>query len=100
MNYLESVAYAIKAEVPADKLPKANTDLLFLIYAALMFAKGEAVTREDVHNAWTAWATHIGKDSKALVAFDQLSPDLQSQDQPFVEAIVSVATRSQREHFV
>jgi len=95
MNYLESAANAIKAEVPADKLPTANTDLLFLIYAALMLAKGEAVTREDVHNAWAAWATHIGKDSEALVAFDQLSPDVQAQDQPFVDAIVRMAARNQ-----
>jgi hypothetical protein len=93
MNYLESAAHAIKAEAPAGKLPQANTDLLFLVYAALMLAKGETVTREDVHNAWVAWATHIGKDSKALVAFDQLSADVQAQDQPFVDAIVSVAAR-------
>jgi hypothetical protein len=93
MTYLQQAAQAIKAEVPPDKLPKADTDLLFLIYATLMFAKGEAVTREDVHNAWTAWATHIGKDSKSLVPFDQLSPDVQAQDQPFVDVIVIVAKR-------
>jgi len=93
MTYLQTAAQAIKSEVPADKLPKANTDTLFLIYAVLMFAKGQAVTREDVHNAWTAWATHIGKDSNSLVPFDELSPDVQARDQPFVDAITTVATR-------
>jgi hypothetical protein len=91
MTYLQRAAQAIKAEVPPDKLPKADTTLLFLIYATLMFAKGEAVTAEDVHNAWAAWATHVGKVSKALVPFDQLSADMQAQDQPFVDAIVAAA---------
>ena len=39
MIYLQHAARTIKAEVPPDKLSKADTDLLFLIYAALMFAK-------------------------------------------------------------
>jgi hypothetical protein len=95
-NYLASAAREIRAEVSDDVLPKANTDLLFLMYAVLMFAKGERVTREDVHNAWTAWMLARGKDRPSMVEFDQLSPETQAEDQPFVDAIVKVAARYAR----
>ncbi len=94
-NYLAEAAGQIRREVP-DVLPTANTDILFLMYAVLMFAKGEHVTREDVHNAWTAWMVARGKDRPSMVPFDRLSPETQAEDQPFVDAIVTVARRYAR----
>jgi len=96
LNYLTAAAQEIRREVPDYVLPKANTDLLFLMYAVLMFAKGEQVSREDVHNAWTAWMLARGKDRPSMVEFDQLSPETQAEDQPFVDAIAKVAARYAR----
>jgi len=93
MNYLAAVASEIRNEVPEDVLPKANTDLLFLMYAVLLLAKGRHVTREDVHNAWTAWMIGRGKDHEAMVEFDRLPRAKQEEDQPFVDAIVKIASR-------
>lgn len=45
----------------ADALPDEDTSSLFRIYAVSLLAKGEEVTREDVHNAWIAWMLGKGK---------------------------------------
>ena len=66
---------------------------LFLLYAVLLLAKGEDVTREDVHNAWVAWMEFNGEEHKSMVPFTELPPDTQAEDSPFVIAIRSVARK-------
>jgi len=96
MTYLEEFATAIRDAVPSDALPDENTTSLFPMYAVLLLAKGEEVSREDVHNAWVAWTISKGEDHESLVPFSELSPDTQSEDSPFVVAIRTVArTRGQ-----
>lgn len=96
MTYLEEIATAIHDAVPSDALPDEDTTSLFLMYAVLLLAKGEGVTREDVHNAWVAWTTSKGEDHESLVLFSELSPDTQSEDSPFVVAIRTVARSTGR----
>lgn len=87
MNYLEELAVRIRAEVPPDALPDEDTDLLFLIYAVLARAKGEAVVAADVHDAWVAWMTSRGETHESMRDFDQLEGDVKAEDSPFVAAI-------------
>ena len=60
MTHLDAVASDIRGAVPSDALPNEDTSSLFLLYAVLLLAKGEEVTREDVHNAWVAWMESSG----------------------------------------
>ena len=96
MTYLDDIARRIEAEVPSDDLPDEETADLFVSYAVLLLAKGEGVTRVDVHNAWVAWMQANGKRHESMVPFDELPSDTQAEDSPFVLAIRSVA-RSRKE---
>lgn len=94
MNYLDRLAGAIRAEVPASRLPSDDTRALFRMYALLLLALGEDVTTRDVHNAWVAWMAERDDDHPSLVPYEQLASDVASEDGPYVEAIRRVARRS------
>lgn len=94
MNYLQILADEIKAEVPDEVLPKSpNLDSLFIMYAVLLLAKGADTTKEDVHNAWAAWMSQSESSHDSIKPFNELSAEVQEQDQPFVDAIHKVASR-------
>ncbi|MCZ7628545.1 MAG: hypothetical protein M5U19_05590 [Microthrixaceae bacterium] len=61
--------------------------------AVLALAVGQAVTAENVHDAWTAWMTARGQEHDSMVPFGKLAPDVQLEDEPFVLAIRRVADR-------
>ena len=89
--YLDELAEAIRQAVPAEALPDGDTPSLFRMYAVLLLAKGEQVTRADVHNAWVAWMAGQDGDHESLVPFGDLDPDTQAEDSPYVAAIRAVA---------
>jgi hypothetical protein len=94
VTYLDDVAADIRNAVAADALPDEDTTGLFLSYAVLLLAKGEGVTREDVHNAWVAWMASKGEGDEShesMVPFSELPPETQAEDSPFVIAIRTVA---------
>ncbi len=91
MTYLDVVATAIKKCTPDDALPEDNAIDLFRSYAVLLLAKGEAVTGEDVHNAWVAWMASRGLVHDSMVPFKDLPPATQAEDSPFVLAIRAAA---------
>lgn len=93
MNYIEEIANAIRAEVASSDLPSGDSSGLFLTYAVLLLARGQDVTRRDVHNAWVAWMVSRGEKHESMVPFDQLPSDTQAEDSPFVAAIRTVAKR-------
>lgn len=93
--YLNDIAHAIRDEVPKTALPEGTTLALFRLYAVLLLAKGDEVTREDVHNAWVAWMASQDADHDALVPFSELDSEMQAEDTPFVAAIRAVARREQ-----
>jgi hypothetical protein len=97
VSYLDEVADYLRNAVPADALPDEDTTGLFLLYAVLLLAKGDAVTREDVHNAWVAWMSSRGEDHESMVPFSELSSDTQAEDSPFVGAIRNVARKLKAE---
>ena len=96
MTYLEEIATAIREAVASEALPDEDTTSLFLMYAVLLLAKGEEVSREDVHNAWVAWTISNGEDHESLVPFSELSSETQSEDSPFVVAIRTVTRAMER----
>ena len=92
MTYLEELARAINNALPEAVIPDPDISELLLTYAVLALAKGANVSREDVHNAWVAWMVTRGKSHPSMVPFDELSPETQAEDSPFVAAIRTVAT--------
>lgn len=91
MSYVSDLAKAIREEVPEALLPPEDSELLFLLYTVLLLSKGADVTREDVHNAWSAWMTYRRQPHESLVPFSQLSGATKAEDEPFVRAIQRVA---------
>lgn len=91
MTYLERIAHEIRSEVVGDA--GEDNGPLFLIYAVLLLAKGEHVTREDVHNAWVAWVLSRGAVHESLIPYGDLPGETQAEDSPYMLAIRRVAAR-------
>ncbi len=91
MSYLDDVAGTIRKHVPHDALPQGDLAPLFRLYAVLVLAKGEAVTAEDVHNAWAAWMQTSEVDHRSLRPFVELDHGAQAADDPYVQAIHTAA---------
>lgn len=82
--YLDHVMNALKSN-----LGQHVHEELIRFYALLVLAKGEATTREDIHNAWSLWTAVRNADHKSLIPYGRLSSDMQELDQPFVDAVIS-----------
>ena len=93
MSYIDELAAQIRQQVPPEVLPVDDTRQLFRMYALLALAKGTAVTPADVHNAWAVWMLERNPDHSAIRPFDELTAAAQASDEPFAEAIRSVAER-------
>lgn len=90
-SYIRQVANQIRSRFSHSDLPNKGLDELFDSYAVLALNKGLGVTNEDVHNAWSAWATKYDSDNSSLVPFDDLPNKIKEQDTPFTQAIKEVA---------
>ncbi|MFD9418801.1 hypothetical protein ACFWC9_29400 [Streptomyces goshikiensis] len=91
MTYLDPLADLIRACLPPEAEPPEDSDDLFRIYAVLLTAKGEQVTDEDVHNAWSAWMQSVDSTHAALVPFGELPPETRAFDAPYAQAIRAAA---------
>ncbi|MXM63280.1 hypothetical protein GR925_07405 [Streptomyces sp. HUCO-GS316] len=87
MTYLDLIADQIRSCLPPEAEPPQGSEALFRIYAVLLRAKGEQVTDEDVHDAWSAWMQSVDSSHEALLPFHDLPPDTRSLDAPYAEAI-------------
>jgi hypothetical protein len=87
LTYIEQLAHQIRSSTPGDLVPDDDADRLFLIYAALALAKGQDVTRRDVHNAWAAWMAAREPAHESIRPFDELDEATKNEDDPFVAAI-------------
>ena len=90
-SYLDEIAAEIRAALPEGASPPPDSGHLFVLYALLTRVKGESVTASDVHDAWSAWIQQTTPDHPALVPYDALDAKSQSEDEPYVRAIRSVA---------
>ena len=97
MSYLGADAALIRELLPPEARPPSDADDLFLLYAVLMRAKGEQVTAADVHDAWAAWTEPRNPAHAALVPFDELTPAVQREDEPYVQAIQAAARTRAKE---
>lgn len=93
MNYLDRLAAEIQREAHPEASPPDEDLPLYRQYAVLLLAKGQAVTAEDVHNAWAAWASDNDSENEDLKPFKELSLAVQRRDEPYVDAIQRVAVR-------
>ncbi|MGP4027422.1 DUF7701 domain-containing protein [Actinomadura sp. 3N407] len=91
MTYIEDAADLVRSCLPPEARPPEDAAPLFLIYALLARAKGEATTTEDVHDAWSAWMATVNPQHGALVRFDELPPEARAQDIAYVQAIHTAA---------
>lgn len=94
MNYLDLLAAQIQRTSDDQATPPDEDLLLYRQYALLLLTKGDAVTAEDVHNAWAAWASDHDPENRHLIPFKELSLSDQRKDQPYVDAIKKVAQES------
>lgn len=90
-TYIRDLANQIRSKFSPSELPDKGLDELFNSYAVLALSKGTDVTNEDVHDAWSAWATKFDPDNKSLVPFSELPPETRKFDTPFTKAIREVA---------
>lgn len=74
-----------KRHVPDDRVSDGDTRQLFMIYAVLARAKGQAVTADDVHDAMTLRESDHG----SLVEYERL-------DEPTKMKTTSSCARSAR----
>jgi hypothetical protein len=96
MSYIDDIAHAIRQKMSDADVPAEPANDLFLIYAVLLLTKWEQVTNQDVHNAWVAWMAMRRETHEAMVPFDELSPNTQSEDSPFTIAIRKTAEQLMR----
>lgn len=94
MNYLDVLGEAIRRELAPQLLPDGDAAALLRLYALLALVKGEAVGREDVHNAWAVWMSDRDPDHPSLRPYGELSPEVQREDQPYVDAIKRAVSAS------
>ncbi|RKT20211.1 hypothetical protein BX285_4695 [Streptomyces sp. 1114.5] len=91
MSHLDPIADLIRSCLPSEARPPTGSEDLFRIYAVLLQAKGEQVTDEDVHNAWTAWTQATDDSHRALVPFAELDARTRALDAPYTLAIRTAA---------
>ena len=99
MNYIDELGNKIFWETHTSESDSFWFDdrLLYRAYALLLLAKGEAVTNEDVHNAWAVWAAEYDENHRSLIPFDKLPPQIQALDEPYTQAIRKIARARQLE---
>jgi hypothetical protein len=91
VTYIEEIASAIHGRVHPDRLLPEEERGLYLNYAVLALTVGERVTRQNVHDAWSAWKALSDPDHESIQPFDQLDRDVRREDEPFVNAIREIA---------
>lgn len=89
--YLDDLAAKIRGHVPDDRMPDAESNELFRLYAVLLRAKGANVTQSDVHDAWSAWMAQRDGEHASLVAYENLSEDVRQDDRVFTTAVRKTA---------
>ena len=68
------------------------------LYTLLVLIKGENITLEDVHDAWSIMMNfrpcnppYLGHEHPSIVPFDQLSYETQQKDKKYADALIKVA---------
>lgn len=89
MTYVEGVRTCLVAAFP--KLGEVHRKDLLDQYTLLVLVKGEEVTPEDVHDAWSVRMSYIRPDHWSIVPFSELSEEVQERDVKYALAIQGIA---------
>ena len=77
---------------------------LIRLYSLLVLVKGENITLEDIHDAWSMDMNFkditppfcYGREHKSIVPFDQLNEETQNKDKEYLDALLTVAKEMKR----
>lgn len=89
MTYVEEVRECLVAAFP--KLGEAHRKDLLDQYTLLVLIKGEEVTPEDVHDAWSVRMSYIRPDHWSIIPFGELSEETQERDVKYALAIRGIS---------
>lgn len=92
-SYVDRIAAEIRRAAEHKALRNYEDLSLYRFYALLLLAKGRLVTEEDVHNAWSAWASEHDPTHRDLIPFNELSARTQRKDSQYVNAIRDLVDR-------
>jgi len=87
MNYLQALANEVEAQLAPEHRPDDRGHELYRLYALLVLVRGEETSLKDVHDAWSTWMVAEQPNHPALLPFNDLRPEQQEQDRPYLEAI-------------
>ncbi|GLY08286.1 hypothetical protein [Actinoplanes sp. NBRC 101535] len=87
LNYVQQITRDLTTQ-----LPDCDTHLIGF-YALLALTHGQDTTLEHVHDAWALWRISTRPDHPDLILFDQLTPEVQELDRPYMQAIHQAAAR-------
>lgn len=88
MNYIE------KTKNSLDEILKMNGtpyEELLEVYALLALTVGESCTNEHIHDAWSVWQNKTQPDHRSLKPFSELTKEVQDLDEPYRQAVITVA---------
>lgn len=92
-TYVEQMRDRLGAELGNDEIAGwgENTELLLDLYTLLALTRGDDVTSQDVHDAWSVAIQRSDPEHRSLVPFDELAPDVQAMDDRYRDAIAAAA---------
>lgn len=80
-----------RAIIDFDRRCPGNDPWLVRLYVLLALTRGGETSLEDVHEAWAMWRTITRPEHPDLVPFEELTPETQEWDRPYMDAIHAVA---------
>lgn len=87
MTYVDRVRDDLLRQIPSISKP------LLDLYTMLALVKGEQVTYEDIHHAWSVWTRQTEPNHPYMVPFDQLPSEVEELDKPRLDAIKATAAK-------
>lgn len=91
MNYIDTLADKIEQSLSSELRPRTNAKSLYRAYALLALVKGQDVTLENVHDAWSSWKAATDPDHESICPFSELDQQTREKDRPYVDAIRRIA---------
>lgn len=95
MTYIDRLAETVRLELPKDARPEEHAVELYRLYALLVLVRGHRTTLEDVHDAWSTWMSAYEPTHSSLRPFNELDPDVQEEDRPYLKAILALAQKNE-----
>ena len=89
--YIDTIARRIESELESVDTPHTEELVLYRLYALLVLIKGEDVSLENVHDAWSVWMASVNPHNSDIVPFSSLDAATRLKDMPYMRVIATVA---------